>query len=357
MSLLTNVTEHAVAHFAGRNRDGRLFLTCVVKAEYTWRPDGSVAPVPAEAVRREDELAADPDVPAAVSLVRPSELGPRKRRVDVLLVGAVVTRAPVETIDVALTVGSRLRKTLRVFGDRAWLPSVRGDVQPSRPRTFTRMPIAWDRSFGGIDPANPASAELRNPVGVGLGTTADAMVGMRLPNFEDPRDLVSSRKSRPAPVGFGAVAPHWLPRSRLAGTYDQRWNDSRRPLLPEDFDPAFHNVAPADQQLDGFIPGEEVRLVNLTAAGHARLVLPDATVPVIFVTDRAIVNTRTAVDTVVIDLEKQRLSLIARAEHLADPSLLALRRVIVGQPSRGLRRAIATGKRHVGRAAAARPGA
>jgi len=245
MSLLTNVTEHAAAHFVGRNRDGRLFFTCVVKAEYGWRPDGGVAPAPAEAVRREDELAADADGPgAAVSLVRPSELGPRKRRVDVLLVGAIVARSPVEALDVSVTVGSRLRKTLRVFGDRVWLPSARGDVQPSRPRAFTRMPIAWDRSFGGIDPASPAHAELRNPAGVGLGTTADAMAGMRLPNFEDSRSLITSWKSRPAPVGFGPVAAHWLPRSRLAGTFDQRWNDSRRPLLPEDFDPAFYNVAP-----------------------------------------------------------------------------------------------------------------
>jgi hypothetical protein len=353
MGLVTNVTDRAAAHVVGRNRDGRMVFTCVVKAAYTWQADGTLSSVPADPVRAQDQLVADPDVPDAVppapALVHPAELGPRKVRVDVVLVGALAARAPVDSVDAVLAVGSRLRKTVRIVGDRAWLPTARGDLQASRAKPFARMPIAWERSFGGVDPEDPSQAEMRNPVGVGLCGQPKAMAGMRLPNFEDPRDPITSPKSRPGPVGFGAVASHWLPRSRLAGTYDKSWNERRRPLLPEDFDPAFYNVAPDDQQLDGFVPGEEVRLINLTMSGHDRFALPDASVPIIFVTDKAIINTRTAVDTILIDPEKQQLSLISRAEHLAEPSLLTLRNVIVGEPSRGLRRAITTGKRFIGR--------
>jgi len=357
MGLVTNLTACATAASAGRNRDGRAVFTCVVKASYGWGEGGALAPVPADPVRAEDQLAEDPEAPdAPPALVCPSELGPRKSRVDVILVGALALRAPVESVDATLMVGGRVKKTLRVHGDRAWVPGARGDLRPSRARPFARMPIVWERSFGGVDPEDPARAELRNPVGRGLGVHPRSMAGTRLPNFEDPRDPLVSPDGRPTPAGFGALAPHWQPRVRLAGTYDARWNDSRRPLLPEDFDPAFYNVAPADQQLDRFVSGEEIRLVNLTPAGHERFALPDGTVPIVFVTDKALVNTRTVVDTIVIEPERRRVSLISRAEQLPEPSLLALRRVIVGAPSRGLRRAISTGKTFLGRATAARPG-
>jgi len=349
MGLLTNVSAAAAAHLVARDRDGRMVFTCVVKTEHTWRPDGRVDPVAPAPVRAQDALDTDaPDAAPAVS--HPAELGPRKARLDVLLVGTMLTRSPVEAIDATLTVGSRLRKTLRVFGDRAWVRGVRGDFQPTRPRPFTHMPIAWGRAFGGVDPANPAQAELRNPAGVGMISDVRAVAGTRLPNFEDPRDPITSPKSRPVPAGFGAIAAHWLPRARLAGTFDQRWSDSRRPLLPEDFDPLFYNVAPADQQLDGFVAGEEVRLTNLTQSGYDRFLLPDTAVPIIFVTDKAVIHTRAVVDTVLIDPEQRRLSVISRAQLVPEPSPLSLRNVIVGEPSRGLRRAIATGKRHVGRA-------
>jgi hypothetical protein len=359
MGLVTNVSDATAAHFVGRNGDGRLVFTCVVKAEFTWAADGRVARIAADAVRAQDLVDTETDVdPEAAAknpaLAFPSELGPRKRRIDVVLVGAMAVRSPVESIDSTLAVGSRLRKTLRIFGDRAWVPGVRVDVHPTRPKPFARMPLSWARSFGGIDLADPSRAELRNPVGVGSSSDPKMLAGTRLPNFEDPLDLITSPRSHPAPAGFGPIAPHWLPRSRLAGTYDQRWNERRRPLLPEDFDPGFYNVAPADQQLDGFRAGEPVQLTNLTLSGHDRFALPDAAVPITFVTDKAIIRTRSAVDTVVIDPERTRLSLISRAEHLPEASLLTLRSVVVGEPSRGLRRAFEQGKQYIGRAPATR---
>ena len=36
---------------------------------------------------------------------------------------------------------------------------------------------------------------------------------------------------RPAPVGFGPLAPHWQPRCDFAGTYDQAWQQDRYPVL------------------------------------------------------------------------------------------------------------------------------
>ena len=117
-----------------------------------------------------------------------AELTLPKPRVDVLLCGEIVPRAPVEQLDCTLELGHQLRKTLRVFGDRYWRPSTTRSVLPSRPKPFSRMPIAWERSFGGTDPDDPAVLDRRNPVGRGICKNPKTRWrrGSRRPNFEDP---------------------------------------------------------------------------------------------------------------------------------------------------------------------------
>lgn len=54
------------------------------------------------------------------------------------------------------------------------------------------------------------------------------------------------------------------PRRGFAGTYDGAWMTSRMPLLPADFDPRYHQVAPPDQIVAGHLAGdEELSLRNL----------------------------------------------------------------------------------------------
>ncbi|HAQ24498.1 MAG TPA: hypothetical protein DCQ80_00760 [Pseudomonas sp.] len=58
------------------------------------------------------------------------------------------------------------------------------------------------------------------------------------------------------PAGFGIRGRAWAPRLQTAGTYDRQWLDARWPLLPRDFDFAYWNGAPEDQQIDsphGFV--------------------------------------------------------------------------------------------------------
>ena len=98
------------------------------------------------------------------------------------------------------------------------------------------------------------------------------------------------------PIGFGPIAQHWQARVSLAGTYDEAWEKSRRPLPPADFSPAFFNVAPADQQLDGYVPGEEVRLVNMTTASQDRFRLPEFAVPVTIVSSDELSESTAEVD-------------------------------------------------------------
>jgi hypothetical protein len=347
MGLVTNTTDFVVGHFAGKDHEGRAQVVCVVKATYEWNERSVVVLAGSPDPLREADAYAGK--PFESGLLHASDLGPPKPRIDVLLGGEIVFRHPTEEADVTLEVGTRLRKTVRAFGDRIWRAGLVADLVPSGPRPVTRIPIAWERSFGGADPRDPTCVERRNPVGSGMRRQADALTGHPAPNFEDPAHGLRSWKDRPAPQGFGPIAPHWLPRAELAGTFDQRWRSRRQPLLPEDFQPAFFNVASRDQQLDGFIAGEEVRLTSMTSAGRERFALPDLTVPVTFVGEKIVVEAATEVDTITIQPAARRFSLLARASFAPRPTILALRQIVIGLPTPGLRRAIQEGKRHLGR--------
>jgi hypothetical protein len=60
-----------------------------------------------------------------------------------------------------------------------------------------------------------------------------------------------------------------------AGTYDEKWEKDRLPLLPRDFDERFYQCAPPDQQTPEYLKGgEPVALVNLTPEGVLQFKLP-----------------------------------------------------------------------------------
>jgi hypothetical protein len=340
LSFLANLTGLPVAPSVGRDENGRMQLCVAVKASFTWGRDGT--PVPAEpvAIVEVDEYVGEP---ATSGIARAADVGPPKPRVDVLLVGALAFPQPIIETDVALAVGARLRKAAKVFGDRYWLPSPSG-VVPSRPRPAARVPIHWERSFCGSDPTDSTISEPRNPVGSGIAKRPKTLETLPAPSFEDPQKRIATAKDRPLPWGFGAIAPHWQPRVKLAGTYDPAWQKQRCPLPPVDFNRAFFNVAPLDQQLDGYFPGEEVRLDGMTVAGQDRFKLPPFKTPVIFRSRSEVFETFAQVDTVVIEPEARRFSLIARAAYSPRPNMLAMRQVVIGPPSRGRKRAIDTGK-------------
>jgi len=165
----------------------------------------------------------------------------------------------------------------QVFGDRVWVRTL-GEVRPSPPARFTRMPILWERSFGGRPPRlrerSVAIAE-RNPVGRGLFDRGSEAADQPLPNFEDPRDPITQLADRPLPVGFGPIARHWQPRRSLAGTYDQTWLDERAPLWPADLDPRFFcAAAPGLSTTTPLEGGELVELLGLHPDGVVRFELP-----------------------------------------------------------------------------------
>lgn len=267
-----NRTPFAVERGWVRDRDGAEIWLVAVKATFDIKPDGSteVAPVQPPVLR----VAEHHGDPGTSSVKYDADLVPTKKTTDVLLVGHA--HAPPGTsatqLDVGFAVGP-VRKTLRVIGDRTW-----GSFGASAPAPFQRMPLVYERAFGGVDRRSKTPEkdwEWRNPVGTGFTVSRRNADGLRLPNIEDPGQLIGSWSDRPAPAGFGAIASHWQPRVAWAGTYDDRWMKTRQPLVAEDMDDRYYQCAPLDQQAPHFLRGgEAVVLHRLTAGGSLRFALP-----------------------------------------------------------------------------------
>lgn len=181
---------------------------------------------------------------------------------------------PVERVDVDLGVGP-CRARARVTGDRVWV-SVAGSLRASPPVPFVRIPLVWERAYGGGSiEAGASGHEARNPIGVGLYPSLELASNAALPNIEDPNAPLVEPGSRPRPVGFGPVARHWHPRSSFAGTYDEQWKRTRAPLWPDDFDERFFlAAAPGLSAIPHLRGGESVMMSGVHPDGGFGFALP-----------------------------------------------------------------------------------
>lgn len=267
-----NRTPFAAERGWVRDHNGAEVWLVVVKATFDILPDGSTIPSTDQPpVLRVPEYHGEP---GKSSIKYEADLILTKRTTDIIVVGHAYAPGgkPATQTDVGFRVGT-VQKVLRVFGNREW-----GALGPTRPEPFTKMPIVYERAFGGVDrkSSHPERDwEWRNPVGCGYAVTKGHLDDCALPNIEWRDRSIRSWDDRPPPAGFGAIASHWQPRASLAGTYDDKWMQTRQPLLPEDFDDRFFQCAPDDQQAPQFLTGgEPVVLLNLSPGGDLRFALP-----------------------------------------------------------------------------------
>jgi uncharacterized protein YjbI with pentapeptide repeats len=131
-------------------------------------------------------------------------------------------------------------KLLRVSGRRVF-----GAVGVSETEPFEALPLRWANSFGG-------DGFEHNPAGVGFDSD-------ELPQVEYADDLMHARGDRPKPASLGPVHPDWSARASLVGKdYGSAWRKERAPFYAADFDWAFFQAAPEDQQLEsGYFRGDE----------------------------------------------------------------------------------------------------
>lgn len=223
----------------------------------------------------------------------------------------------------AVRVGT-CQKGIHVFGTRVWCRGVLG-LKPSAPLPFERMPLRYERSFGGAASApgkGTPAYEPSNPVGVGLYGSAKEAVEQPLPNLEEPTHLMSSPMERVPPVGFGPIARAWKPRLGFAGTYDEEWVARRAPLWPLDFDVRFFNAAaPGLIAWPGLKGGESVVLAGLSPDGQMAFPLPHHRLMVKTVFRQRVDRRELVLDAVHLEPDEGALTLIWRAAIPMDREL------------------------------------
>jgi hypothetical protein len=246
-----------------------------------------------------------------------------KPATDVVLIGhACAIEGSATEVLVRSRVG-RLDKAVRVTGDRYWVRSL-GSLSMSYPEPFEKVPLVYERAFGGWDRSHPDPDkhrfEPRNPVGTGFRSKHGSFEeGIRLPNLEDPRHPISNYLDTPPPAGFGFTSPDWQPRASFAGTYDDQWMKDRMPLLPKDFDRRFFNAASPGLIAPGYLRGDEPVLIeNASPRGTLSFNLPGVPPPEcrVRLVGRQDAQVPMFLDTVIINTDEDVLLLLWRG-HLA----------------------------------------
>jgi len=347
---LINATNMLSGYTMGMDPSGREYLLVVVKGTYSLPLDGSLPALLEEQI---------PPVEADVYTGAPGFSAPlyetdyalRKSRCDVILNGSAYAPegARKTKVTVSLKVGA-VKKAFNVVGDRVW-ESPRFSIGASFARPFSIKPMSYDKAFGGNDNYHPDpnkhSAYMLNPIGCGYHDQLGSKLvdGTPLPNTEEINKSVTMPNQKHRPMGFGVIARNWEPRYRYAGTYDQNWIDNVFPFLPSDFNDAYCQCAPADQQIDFIKGGEIVELLNLTPQGRTLFKLPEVEVPVVFFRKKGGKEEMQAVaDTLLIEPDQHRFSITWRSSLPLKKNMFEIPQVLVGKKSKGWWRARELGK-------------
>ncbi|WBM31146.1 MULTISPECIES: DUF2169 family type VI secretion system accessory protein [Pseudomonas] len=254
-----------------------------------------------------------------------------------------------------------LDKTLRFTGHREFHRNFLG-WHLTEPDPAECVPLRWEQAFGGSSQiANPQFGHMpnapefllnevcfSNPLGCGwleqryerihheqtgeqlarlpapqvehLDAPVERLLRLKHPN--GPLDASAMAKLAATygctPAGFGVVGRAWAPRLKLAGTYDQDWEESLWPELPHDFDFSYWNGAPADQQIPFPTPDAHIALFNLTSPALSKNGLCKVQLPghrpfvLIRMTSGVMIPLPMLTDTLRIDTDAMTLSITHR---------------------------------------------
>lgn len=346
---LLNSTGMQAGYTMGMKPDGREILVVAIKGTFTIPKPGEqpkLAEVQIPLIMA-DTFTGEPGFSAPLYEV---DYAPIKHRCDVLLSGSAY--APqgrtARMVQVGMKLGT-LIKTFNVVGERYWDAGI--SIAPGLPAEFKVMPISYDVAFGGLDnfheDKNKHSAYMLNPVGKGYHRrlASELVDGAPMPNTEEINRPIQMPGGDYKPMAFGPIGRGWSPRLQYAGTYDQDWIDNIFPFLPPDFNEAYYQAAPLDQQIPYPKGGEEVVLVNLTTEGLIAFNLPIVDVPVVFFRKKGERHeTQAVIDTIVIEPDKGIFTMTWRASLPLKKNIFEIPQILAGKMSSGWWRTRELGK-------------
>ncbi|GEM_PF-3059855 len=254
---------------------GENIISFAVKASFVI-PDNDK---PAKAAQNQTEvfISDQPFDKTSNSNIRyPADTVLKKENTDIILNGTVYSPKPVKRIPALVRVDNYY-KIIEAVGNRIYkrrLSTIGFKI--TEPEPFLEMPITCNRLYGG-----PGFAE--NPHGTGFVKDKYQVNNMPLPNFENPKQKITSYKKQYTPASFGCAGPAAEHRRKYAGTYDKNYKETQFPLFPEDLDARFFNTARPELITKGFLKGgEQVLLKNLSKKGEIGFQLPVYSFSIIF---------------------------------------------------------------------------
>ncbi len=309
MWALLNSTPYAADRNWTRDKNGVHWYIVAVRATFTIKPDSQLIledeqlpPV------LEQEYAGEP---GKSSLLYDSDLLAVKPSTDVLVIANA--HAPggkaVPSVPVGFRIGT-IQKQLLVHGERTYY---KGNVslKMSEPQPFTSCPIRYEYAYGGSDFSDPDPnkhcLDERNPIGRGFARRSAHLVDTLAYAIEYPKGDAASL----GPAGFSPIDLSWLPRRNYAGTYDKKWEQSKKPLLPDDYNPMYSLCAPEDQRTDQpLVGGEHFELVNMTPEGRLVFEIPKISLEFTSIFRNRREPHGPKLTTVLVEPEDKRLSLV-----------------------------------------------
>lgn len=310
---IDNTTPFIVATLPHPLPDGRYALVVIVKATYRIEPNRVVFAEEQLPVLFADEIQ---ETPTGVWTRFESDTALIKLRSDIAVVGTVRSpqARPVTQLDALVQVGT-WSKTLQVFGKRHWdTQRFAQELVATPPQTFVEFPLDFTHAYGG-----PAYAA--NPVGKGFiapGTKPKEAVGLPLPEITYPRPPTTAWNALQSPATLGFISKSWQPRVAQLGTYDAAWEAQRAPHAPEDFLLDFYNATARDQQVEGYLRGDEdVMLRHVGAHPTIHFKLPgDRPHITVAGTGGNVTPLDSHLDTLCILADQSKFYLVWRALHL-----------------------------------------
>ncbi|WP_447528673.1 DUF2169 family type VI secretion system accessory protein [Vreelandella sp. TE19] len=288
MANVTNPTPFPHALFRKLGPGDLEYDVLTVRATYRFTGDGwPLFQTPQQRpIRWQTELAGDPTNPFTQWITDDRDVLFGKLGTEVHVHGTLrsPTSQPRTGWKVGLKVGPLL-KELFVYGPRDFQWRLLGGWHLTDPDLVSELPLDYRYAFGGhfISPLDdemtrPVDKTLyhpENPVGRGwlpsrsdykrlpralvrpLKEQLDTVTHLPAPQLVAPGSLITSPFDRPAPMGYGPIAPWWAPRVGYQGTLDEAWRTQRYPYWPEDFDYRFHHSAPEDLVTQDYLRGDE----------------------------------------------------------------------------------------------------
>lgn len=294
--------------------DKSMGLTAIVKADFLIDLENMLLnPCPAqEGPQMVDSYYGDPK---SSSLRIEHDRIPYKTRGEIYFVDPI-SRSPnnhlAEEWIASINIESSIQFSFRVTGPRIY-NKIHNQWVMTNSIGASEVPVRFENMFGGCCPDDPTDEYPKNPVGCGLKLKSGKLAA---DNKGHQIEHVNSSLSD-MPPALTPIHRAWSPRRECAGILDDEWLQNRWPLFPDSFDPDFYQQAPRHLQLpSGFFRGDElIEIKGLGIYPEYRFRLPEER-ELYLVTESGESSSITefVIDTVILNLEKSKVSLTWRVE-------------------------------------------